>query len=313
MKLTKVHITEFQSVQDSTEFEIGDVTCLVGKNEAGKTALLKALYRLNPIIETDGNFDAEEDYPRRNVSDYLGDVESKRQEPAVVVRATYVLENDDVSSVKKVFGAKCLKGRTRAVTLHKGYSNELVDSGPNVDSEAALRHLVETANLPRQLSTKLLKQKAVEGMLDVLGTAEQTKAVQELTPMLQSIAESDVSSVVYDKIIRDQIPKFLYFDEYYQMKGQDNLDALKSRVGNNNLEESDHPLLGLIKLARLELDQLTDPGRTKTLIARLEAAENQLTQRVLAYWSQNRHLRMKFDIRPAQPGDPEGMRSGMNI
>ena len=55
MKLTKVRITNFQSIQDSTEFDIGDVTCLVG-NEACKTALLKALYRLNPIL-ADGNFD----------------------------------------------------------------------------------------------------------------------------------------------------------------------------------------------------------------------------------------------------------------
>jgi predicted ATP-dependent endonuclease of OLD family len=39
-------------------------TCLVGKNEAGKTALLKALYRLNPIVETEGRFDVTDDYPR---------------------------------------------------------------------------------------------------------------------------------------------------------------------------------------------------------------------------------------------------------
>jgi predicted ATP-dependent endonuclease of OLD family len=45
MKLTHVHITEFQSIRDSNPFEIGDTTCLVGKTEAGKTALLKALYR----------------------------------------------------------------------------------------------------------------------------------------------------------------------------------------------------------------------------------------------------------------------------
>ena len=57
MKLTKVRITNFQSIHDSTEFDIADVTCLVGKNEAGKTALLKALYRLNPLnpfIEGEG-------------------------------------------------------------------------------------------------------------------------------------------------------------------------------------------------------------------------------------------------------------------
>ncbi len=40
MKLTKARVREFQSIQDSTEVEIGDVTCLVGKNESGETALL---------------------------------------------------------------------------------------------------------------------------------------------------------------------------------------------------------------------------------------------------------------------------------
>ena len=36
MKLVKVKIENFRSVEDSTEFEVDDVTCLVGKNEAGK-------------------------------------------------------------------------------------------------------------------------------------------------------------------------------------------------------------------------------------------------------------------------------------
>ena len=54
MRLTKVHVTEFKSVYDSTPFEVGDITCLVGKNEAGKTAVLEALYRLRPIVEEEG-------------------------------------------------------------------------------------------------------------------------------------------------------------------------------------------------------------------------------------------------------------------
>ncbi len=57
MQLTKVHVTEFQSINDSTEFDVGDVTCLVGKNEAGKSALLRALYRLKPILDGAGDFD----------------------------------------------------------------------------------------------------------------------------------------------------------------------------------------------------------------------------------------------------------------
>ena len=39
MILKRVRITNFQSIRDST-VEFGDVTCLVGKNEAGKTAPL---------------------------------------------------------------------------------------------------------------------------------------------------------------------------------------------------------------------------------------------------------------------------------
>ncbi len=48
MKLPKVRVQNERSVEDSGEFEIGDLTCLVGKNEAGKTALLSAMRGLKP-------------------------------------------------------------------------------------------------------------------------------------------------------------------------------------------------------------------------------------------------------------------------
>ena len=113
--------------------------------------------------------------------------------------------------------------------------------------------------------------------------------------------------------LKDRVPKFLYFDEYYQMKGQDNLDALLNRTESGDLDDSDLPLLGLIGLAGLRLNQIVGATDTETLIARLEAAGNQLTTRVLTYWSQNRHLRMKFDIREARPQDGPGMDTGTNI
>ncbi len=57
MKLKTVRITDFRSIRDSNEFEVADVTSLVGKNEPGKTAILQALYRLSPIVPDQGNFD----------------------------------------------------------------------------------------------------------------------------------------------------------------------------------------------------------------------------------------------------------------
>lgn len=43
MKLIEAHVTNFRSVEDSNKFDAGQVVCLVGKNEAGKSALLMAL------------------------------------------------------------------------------------------------------------------------------------------------------------------------------------------------------------------------------------------------------------------------------
>jgi predicted ATP-dependent endonuclease of OLD family len=53
MKLVKVRATNYRNIIDSEEVEIGPSTCLVGKNEAGKTAFLKAL---EGIKSTNPNF-----------------------------------------------------------------------------------------------------------------------------------------------------------------------------------------------------------------------------------------------------------------
>ena len=280
MKLTKVHITNFQSIQDSTEFEIGDVTCLVGKNEAGKTALLKALYRLNPINEVDGDFDVTDDYPRRTMADYEVEIASGDREPAEIVQATYALECDDITAVREFFGCEWPGNEEPTIILKKGYENELTIS-LNVDADAALKRVVKGAGLSTSLETELLEQTAVEQMLETLASNEQTEVVQQLTSILQNISEHDVSHVVYDQILHDRIPKFLYFDEYHQMTGEDNIEKLMERVRNNDLKDSDYPLLGLIDLASLNLDQIINTTRTESLIARLEAAGNSLTQKVL--------------------------------
>ena len=308
MKLTKVRITNFQSIQDSTEFEIGDVTCLVGKNESGKTALLKALYRLNPINEADGDFDVTYDYPRQTLIDYAVEIDSGQRKPAQVVQATYVLDPDDTAAVEELFGSGCLIDDEPTLVLTKGYSKSLTLNHLNVDTDAAIKHLTNNFDSTHP---------SVESTVGEVGAdpvvAEQTETSRQRAALLQSISDFKGSQVVFEQILRDRVPKFLYFDEYYQMKGQDNLDALKQRVAEGTLENSDYPLLGLIGLARLNLDQILNPRRTETLIAQLESAGNFLTRSVLPYWSQNQHLRMEFDIRQAQREDPPGMTSGTNI
>ena len=124
MKLKQFTVREFKSIWDSGPIEIDDlVTCLVGKNEAGKTALLTALYRTNPIIPEDGGFDLTYDYPKREVEDYRFAVENRERPEAVVVDCLYELDAEDKAAVAKIFGVDVLKSNTFRRETYYGKRN----------------------------------------------------------------------------------------------------------------------------------------------------------------------------------------------
>ncbi|GAA3036466.1 AAA family ATPase [Actinokineospora globicatena] len=69
MRLINVHVVNYRSVEDSDRFDVEpDVTSLVGKNESGKTATLRAIYRLNPV-EASAKFDEVIDFPAKRSKD----------------------------------------------------------------------------------------------------------------------------------------------------------------------------------------------------------------------------------------------------
>ena len=313
MKLTKVQITNFRSIWDSTEFEIDDVTCLVGKNESGKTALLQALYKLNPINQGDRDFDARMDYPRQSFAQYRRRVEREGREHDEVVKATYLLEESDIKAVQMEFGMNCFTVEHPLLTLSKNYANQIYVHDLDLNEDAIYKHLITTANLPVEENRSLLQAENVHIASALLGEMDVDSATDELLEMISRISAEGFSLHIYDAVLEERVPRFLYFDEYYQMRGQDNLAALHQRIQNDKLVNSDYPLLGLIELAGLELEDLLEPDHTQTLTAEISAAESELSAMILPYWSQNSHLRMKFDIRVGLPNDPEGMRDGMNI
>src|ERR1700688_4760495 len=104
MKLIKAHIHDFRCIENSEQFSIGPVTCLVGKNESGKTSLLQALYKLNPVIPEHGKYDVVDEYPRADVEDYRQAIEAGQRKPATVVAATFELDDVEVSAIEKEFG-----------------------------------------------------------------------------------------------------------------------------------------------------------------------------------------------------------------
>ena len=315
MKLKKYAVKEFRSILDSGEINIDDkVTCLVGKNESGKTALLQALYRTNPINAADATFDLDYDYPRKELGDYQNAIENGEREETAVVSCEYEIEDNDEKLVSDVFGRSALKERTFSLDTYYEKQHRIFDL--LVDEDATRRHLVENSNLSEPLQKQLKSVDDWDTFSAALEEAEatgETGESAELAELVARVKEKGLAHYIFNEMISPNIPKFLYFDEYYQMKGYANLNALIQREDTDALEKSDHPLLGLIHMARLDPRKLIGIENTEKLTATLGAAGNHLTQKIMQHWSQNQHIRVIFDIRDGKPKDPEDMRDGANI
>lgn len=312
MKLKEYTVREFRSIWESGPITLDEqTTCLVGKNEAGKTALLTALYRTNPVIAADAVFDETYDYPKREVEDYRFEVKNGDRAEAVIVECLYELDADDIEAVTSVFGPKVLKGKTFKRETYYGKSkSKFVLSA---DEAAARKHLADNPALPDELKDTLTGAADWDAFAAALEATEATEAVKALKTLVVKVREKGLASHIFNALIWPRAPKFLYFDEYYQMKGQANLNALITRENTKTLEDSDYPLLGLINLARLDHLQLVATKNTTELKNKLEGAGNYLTRRIVKYWSQNQHIKMEFDVRDAKPEDPAGMQQGINV
>lgn len=344
MRLTHFQIKDFQSIRDSNVVEVGDINCLVGKNEAGKTSVLKALYRLNPVAAGDDKFDVTDDFPRSRVTEYEQRVKSGKQQHVIVVKATFAIEEAELEPIEAVYGSGVLPDA--CLTLERGYDNSTRFS-LNVDEKIAGTALLEKAKLTDAISQEGYEWKTLKELAQMLGqrAGKQDAAFKDATAAANALTDPDEKTAalataqalqesaaakmvrteldnlnktsirkhIHDTYLDAHTPEFLYFDEYYQMRGCENIEALQQRIAEKKLLPSDHPLIGLIELAGLKLEELLNPSRTQELKNKLQGAGNHLTRQILKYWSQNKHLRLAFDVRPARPGDPDGMRSGTNI
>src|SRR5260370_25344190 len=142
MRLLSVRIQDCRCIEDSTEFPIVDVTCLVGKNESGKTALLKALYKLKRDVETKGQYEPATDYPKRK---WRPDQPIPDDPPAVTTK--WKLDAADVTALEKQFGVGIVPDHTFTIT--KGYDNQR-NYTIKTDEGAAVKHLIAELKLSEE-------------------------------------------------------------------------------------------------------------------------------------------------------------------
>jgi predicted ATP-dependent endonuclease of OLD family len=116
MRLCVFRVRKFRNVIDSTDVAVDDVTCLVGKNEAGKSAVMQALHALNPT-NSPVELDLLNEYPRwlKKEHEITGEIDG-----AVPITATFELDDDEFEAFERDFGTQVLK--TRQFTASRSYA-----------------------------------------------------------------------------------------------------------------------------------------------------------------------------------------------
>lgn len=92
MKLHGFRVHNFRNISDSGWVDVDDLTAFIGQNEAGKTALLDALHKLNPAHPTPHN--VQRDWPRFKRASLNRD--------GTVLQAKFALNDDQIKELTAI-------------------------------------------------------------------------------------------------------------------------------------------------------------------------------------------------------------------
>lgn len=296
MKLVQVQVQTFRNIVDSGSVAIEPgVTCLVGKNESGKTAFLQALHRLRPEQEN-VSFNAQEQYPAwREKNDRLSGVDLEEVKP---IRAVFELNEAEIARVEGQFGSGIL--RNQRLTLSRKYGGGLVYDLP-VEERKFVQYIVDQIDFPHGTKTRANKAKKVEDLTDYakeLQDAEKDDShlqlANEIEDEIQKRLNGEGLSSAIWKFVKSLVPHFLYFSEYSRLPYSVDIKRVLT-TDSPQLSDSELTARSLLRLGGADEDYLTNPDY-ELRKRELENVSNALSRDVRKYWRQNPELRMQPDI-----------------
>lgn len=294
MKLKSFRVRKFRNIVDSGEVAISDsVTCLVGKNEAGKSGLLEALYLLNPAYKDEPNH--EQQYPRwllakdRRAGD-LSEVE--------FVQARLALDESEIEELEQSVGAKSFNYDSLRVA--RNYDGSLSWHIDSEDVESITTHfcnrlskdvqkIVGKPSTLKELGEAInsIDQNSHENV-DITEIAQAKKLVTDHNLLLASALDLILA------VISKELPTFFRFTGYNTLPGRIDLKevtAAEEKPGNSPMQTA----RALISLAGTTAKQLsTDDYEQRR--GEMEAVSIDLTNQVFEYWKQNPDLEVIIDV-----------------
>lgn len=303
IKLKKVEIHKYKSIESTQIFNVDDeITTLVGMNESGKTSILEALAKVNYFTDDDNfTFNVTHDYPRKEVKKL-----KKNDENPNAVTCHYTLSNEFKEKINDDLGVDIFN--IDEISYTKKYSNKGSFAGLNIDNDKFLELKIESLELNVD-SSVIDKIKAIKSEDDILTLIKELKADEEPEKYDELIVELEEMSLFYQnkwgwkndaineyiarKWIKTNLPKFLYYDEYYSLPSRISIEKLQQE----NLEDEElKTAKALFELAEIDIDELIQSDDFEDFKAELEATEASITDELFKFWNSNNNLQIEFAI-----------------
>lgn len=328
MRLKKARITNYRSIKDSgwVDFE-RDKTIMVGPNEAGKSAFLRALQQINPPDDV-SKFDALRDYPRKDYND----ITTSRVDPAkvTVTEVHFGLDEADKTEISSDYqNATYVYGRR----LDNSAWHDLL-GGPErptiSDIEKDLRRMA--AHIDARLKQDEEKSAAaLEALLSKHGGGnyylqgevgkdfiawldkyypavdeDNEKEEARHSKLLDACRLGYRRAAALDTLSKAR-PVFVLFSNYYRVRPLIHLEHLAARIEQSLLDDDqyDYGNQCLLKLLGFTARELSDLGKVADPSAKdpkaqqqyrdqldkrsyqLNAASVRLTEEIVRIWNPN--------------------------
>ncbi len=291
--LKHVTINKYKSIETVQSFPVEpDITVLVGKNESGKTAILESVAKSNPYL--DEHFDITLDFPRKELKKF-----ERSDHDIRVVECTYELSAKLVKTIEKYIGPETLG--SSQIIHSRWYSAERAEFETlDINTKAFFDFMFDVHDIRNKgFKKKVTEYTRVEELQRLSGrySAGKTEAfLESILAYLQSGQDikQSLSRYILKKWIQPNLPRFLYYDEYYALPSEVDLTQLQGNaLSSAELKTSK----ALFDQAQIDLKALLQDSDYEKYKAELEATSIEISTILFEYWTTNRNLRVQFDIR----------------
>ena len=295
MELITFRVKMYKGIIDSDCVELDPLTVFVGKNESGKTSLLKALHKLNPYLPEPHDIEPESysiatEWPRAR--------RRERKETQEVCTAKFQLSDQEKADLAQIteqgtFPDTVEVSRNYAGQLVINFEDKIFSDKPDpsdVDNACSVlpqvqgdfgvlfkQHADECLNEARRFAhegrftdLRNLAQKHQVLLQGGLSPSEPPQQIENnfiseyivgLEQLVQTLEPLPSIQSKVHKYVTDHLPTFIYMDDYRAFRGTAELTDIKTRQDQDRLTEEDKTFLTILNLSGLDLDELIQLGQ----------------------------------------------------